>query len=461
MLRTHWSSETPKLVGKTVSLAGFVASRRDHGKLLFLDLSDAKGIIQVVFEDNRPFFDEATRLTLWSTVKVEGEVRKRPPKLVNSKIPTGTVELLAANLQVFSKAETAPLPLEGEGLDLAEDLRMRWRYLDLRRPRLAENLRRRFEITQFIRDWLAKHDFIEVETPILTKGTPEGAREFIVPSRLHPGKFYVLPQSPQQFKQLLMVAGFERYFQIARCFRDEDPRGDRQPEFTQLDVEMAWVEQEDILKVVEELFHDLIHELFPKKALTAFPFPRLSWRESLERFESDKPDLRNRKADNELAFAFIINWPLFEKKEGRLDPSHHIFTAPKPEDLSLLNSDPAKCHSLQHDLVLNGLEIGGGSIRITDPALQRKIFELVGLSKSEYQHRFGHLLDAFRFGVPPHGGIAIGLDRFLAILFGERNIREVIAFPKTGDARDLMIDAPSELPSKTLAEVHIAKAGGK
>ena len=296
-----------------------------------------------------------------------------------------------------------------------------------------------------------KHQF-------LTKSTPEGARDYIVPSRQQPGKFYALPQSPQQYKQLLMVAGIERYFQIARCFRDEDPRGDRQPEHTQLDLEMSFVEQSDVLDLIENLYIELVKNLAPNKKITQIPFPQLKYADVIKKYKTDKPDLRkNKKDENELAFAWIIDWPMFEydKENHKWDPCHHIFTAPKKEDLPLLEKSPQKVHSWQHDLVLNGFEIAGGSIRISDPEVQKKVFKLVGISSKEAEEKFGQIFEAFEYGVPPHGGIAAGIDRLVAILQNESSIREVMAFPKTGDGRELMMSAPAEVSKEQLKELKI------
>lgn len=303
-----------------------------------------------------------------------------------------------------------------------------------------------------------KNRFFEVETPYLTKGTPEGAREFVVPSRLQPGMFYVLPQSPQQFKQLLMVAGLERYFQFARCFRDEDPRGDRQFEFTQLDIEMSFVSEEDILNFIEKLVVQAVQKVYPEKKISNLPFPRLRYEEAMEKYKTDKPDLRKDKSSKkELAFCWITEMPLFEwsESEQKMVSVHHPFTAPKEEDEKKLTEEPEKVRAQAYDLVLNGVELGGGSIRIHRPKLQEQIFKVLGLSQRETKEKFGHLLQAFEFGTPPHGGIALGFDRFVMLLQGEKSVREVIAFPKTGDGRDLMMGAPAEIPSEQLAEVHI------
>jgi len=359
--------ETPKKIGKKVVLFGWVHRRRDHGKLVFIDLRDRSGIVQVVGGW------EMGELGLEDVVRVVGTVVKRTSKTVNPKIATGKVEIKVEEMEVLAKAKELPFPIATEGYEIEEGLRLKYRYLDLRRPRMVKNLELRQRVIKFIRDWLDKRGFIEIETPILTKATPEGARDFTVPSRLQPGKFYALPQSPQQYKQLLMVAGFEKYYQIARCFRDEDPRADRAyGEFTQLDLEMSFTSQEEILSLIESLFKDLTEKVLGKKVYR-FPFPRISYKEAMERYGTDKPDIRKDKKDKDiLAFCFIVDFPLFEWKETekRWDSMHHPFTAPKEKDISLLDRDPGKAHSYQHDLILNGFEIGGGSIRITDPKLQ-------------------------------------------------------------------------------------------
>jgi len=329
---------------------------------------------------------------------------------------------------------------------------------------MANNIKTRHKFNIFIRDYLDKKAFIEIETPILTKGTPEGAREFIVPSRLTKSSFFVLPQSPQQYKQLLMVAGFEKYFQLARCFRDEDQRGDRQPEFTQLDIEMSFAEEEDVLALTEQMMVALVSELFPEKKISKNPFPRIEYAEAMKKYQTDKPDLRKNKDDqNELAFAWIVDFPLFEKTENSkgLTSSHHPFTRPKDSDMTLLEKDPAKVRASAYDLVLNGFEIGGGSIRIHEKDLQKTIFKILGISDAEVASRFGHLLRAFEYSPPPHGGIALGIDRVLSILLEEPNIREVIAFPKTGDAKDPMTGAPTPLPEILLKEAGVKLSEAK
>lgn len=450
--------ETTKSIGQEVTLQGWIHVRRDMGKIIFVHLRDRTGQVQVVFVPGEcPDYELAKTLRDEFVVEISGIVAERGKKNVNPKMPTGTVEIQARKLIILSTAETPPFPLE-DTKPVNEDSRLTYRYLDLRSERMNENIRFRSRVNMFLRNYLVAEGFTEVETPYITKGTPEGAREFIIPSRQHAGQFYVLPQSPQQFKQLLMVGGMERYFQIVRCFRDEDQRGDRQPEFTQLDMEMSFVEQEDILELVEKMFTALVKEVCPEKTFTQTPFPRITYAEAMKKWNSDKPDIRKDKNNlNELGFCFIVDFPLFEysDSEKKLVNTHHLFTAPQDADLALLDADPAKVKGKQYDFVLNGFEIAGGSIRIHDQELQRKIFKILKLTDEEIVTKFGHMLRAFSYGVPPHGGIAPGLDRIVMLLRGEPNIREVIAFPKTGDARDLMMGAPSELPPPTLREAHI------
>ncbi len=460
-MKRTWIKETVGHEGEQIRLNGWVHSVRKMGdKLVFVDLRDGTGICQVVFykpdldDQNAARVDE---LKPEYVVEVEGMVNKRGAKQVNEDLLTGTIEVGASAVTILNTSLTPPFEIDKDTSAVNEELRLKYRYLDLRSDRMQKNIRLRDKIITFFREYMHKHDFVEIETPILMKGTPEGAREFVVPSRLHEGKFYVLPQSPQQFKQLSMVAGFERYFQVARCFRDEDQRGDRQPEFTQLDFEMSFVDREDVLSYTEEMFIELVETLFPDKRLTTKPFPRFTHAEAIEKFGTDKPDLRENKEDpNELAFGWIVDFPMFETLEdGSMQSQHHPFCSIHPEDMNKLESDPLSVRADAYDLFLNGYELSSGSIRIHKRELQSKIFDILGISKEEQESRFGHMLDAFTYGAPPHGGFAPGIDRIVMLMAGEPNIREVIPFPKTGDARDPMMDAPSTLEQKRLQDVHI------
>ncbi|HAT74873.1 MAG TPA: aspartate--tRNA ligase [Candidatus Moranbacteria bacterium] len=451
-------ADAPKLIGQYIKLAGWVNSRRDHGKLIFIDLRDRSGIIQmVVIPDKESAYKNAKDLRSEFVIEVEGLVKERPGGASKENLATGGIEIEAGKINILNESKTLPFEIAESTSKIHEDLRLKYRYLDLRSERMRNNIIMRGKVVKFIRDFYTEKGFTEIETPILTKGTPEGAREFIVPSRLHNGKFYVLPQSPQQFKQLLMVAGIEKYFQIAKCFRDEDQRGDRQPEFTQLDMEVSFPQGDEIIDLYEKCLIALIEKYFPEKKITKVPFPRIDYKESMEKYGNDKPDMRENKNDpNELAFCWVLNFPLFEKnKEGQLTSSHHPFTAPLDEDVDLLEKDSDKVRAQAYDIALNGYEIGGGSIRIHKRDLQHKIFEILGLDEKTIQDRFGHILEAFEYGTPPHGGIASGLDRLVSILMNEPNIREVMAFPKTGEAEDLMMGAPSEMNKEQLSEVRI------
>ena len=452
--------ETAKHIGEKVKVAGWVNVRRAHGKILFIDLRDISGILQVVFTpSNKEVYEMAEQLRPEWVVEIEGQIVKRPEKMVNPKIETGQVELSAEILKVLSKAETLPFSIEDAGYDINEDIRTKYRYLDLRRERLKNNFIARHKVIKFIRDFLDKEGFIEIETPMLTKSTPEGSRDFIVPSRLQNGKFYALPQSPQQYKQLLQVAGFERYFQIARCLRDEDPRGNRQVEHTQLDLEMSFVEQEDVMNLVERLLITLVKILYPNKKIQQIPFPRMTYKEVMKKYNSDKPDIRKDKNDPDLlAFLWVVDFPFFKKAEGGgWTFTHNPFSTAQPKFFNdlLAQKNIADILTAQYDIVLNGVEAGGGSIRNHRPEALEAVFEIMGYKKDEIKEKFGHMMEAFSFGAPPHGGIALGLDRDLSILQNEPDIREVIAFPKTGDGRDLMMGSPSEVSEKQLKELGI------
>lgn len=448
-------------IDKTVTLMGWAESIRRHSKVVFIDLRDRTGITQVVVTGK--LLDAVTNLTEESVMSVTGQVTKRPQALINANIISGTIEVQARTITIETIAAPLPLPLNDRSV--SEDVRLKYRYLDLRSRKMTENLRLRHQMNQYIREFLTKKEFIEIETPTISKSTPEGARDYLVPSRIMPGNFYALPQSPQQYKQLLMVAGMERYFQIARCFRDEDARGDRQPEFTQLDLEMSFASQDEILTLIEDLFLGLVKEFFPEKTLTfGDSIPRLTHQEVVAKYGSDKPDLRKDTTNpDELAFAFVVDFPLFEwdEKAQRFDAAHHPFTAPKPEWEETFEKNPKEAVSQAYDLVLNGSEIASGSIRINKPDLQSRIFEFIGHDKKGITEKFGHIIEAFQYGAPPHGGIAPGLDRIYTILLKESTIRDVIAFAKAGDGRDLMMNAPSAVNPTQLKELGIALIDGK
>ena len=576
MLKTHTCGELrAEQSGQTVTLAGWVHRRRDHGGLTFIDLRDRFGLTQVVADPQNAAAHAAIGdLRNEYVVQITGRVRPRPAGSENPNLATGAIEVEALEVNLLNAAKQPPFYINEE-VAVDETLRLKYRYLDLRRERMRKNIVLRHNISTFIRKYLDEKGFIEVETPILFKTTPEGARDYLVPSRVHPGEFYALPQSPQQLKQLLMVAGIERYFQIARCFRDEDQRGDRQPEFTQLDMEMSFVQRDDVMNLVEGLITALIENVSDKKLL-AKPWPRFTYVEAMERFGDDKFDIRfgmelqnitdlakghgfkvfdeaeqvkaivapgcagysrkqideltefartfgakgllwaavgdevrssfgkfvpedkmkailekvaakpgdlvlivadkpaviatvlgrlrvelgtrlNLADPNVLAFCWVIDFPLFtwSEEEKRWDPNHHLFTSPLPEDIPLLDAEPGKARGAQYDMVCNNYEVAGGSIRIHDRKLQEKVFDLIGLPRDVAQERFGHMLEAFEFGTPPHGGIAPGIDRLTMLLAGEPNIREVIAFPKSQQAADLMAGAPSPAEPRQLKELHI------
>lgn len=454
------SSQTPNHISKTVVVAGWIHARRDHGKVLFIDLRDRDGLLQVVTGPWSPdSYATLKDANLEDVIRIEGTVAARPEKLINPNLKSGTVELQATTVTILGKSLVPPFEINNDTKDVEEELRLRYRYLDLRTERLAATIRKRAQVTNFFRSYLSREDFVEIETPLLTASSPEGARDYLVPTRLGKGQFYALPQSPQQYKQLLMVAGFERYFQIAKCLRDEDSRGDRQPEHTQLDMEFSFFTQEEILSFVEEMFTKMVAEVYPEKHISQSPWPRLTYAESMATYGNDKPDLRKDKNDpNELAFAWITDFPLFEwnEKENRIEPMHHMFTMPREQDLPLLESDPLKVIGQLYDMVCNGYEMASGSIRIVNQEIQEKVFNIIGITKDEAYRKFGHMLEAFQYGAPPHGGIAPGIDRLMMILQNEPNIREVIAFPKTGEGRDPMMKAPGPVTDQQLKELSIA-----
>ncbi|MGF7392234.1 aspartate--tRNA ligase [Staphylococcus haemolyticus] len=579
---TYCGLVTEELLNQKVTLKGWVHNRRDLGGLIFVDLRDREGIVQIVF--NPDFSEEALSVaeTVRSeyVVEVEGTVTKRDPDTVNSKIKTGQVEVQVSNISIINKSETPPFSINEENQNVDENIRLKYRYLDLRRPELAQTFKMRHQTTRAIREYLDNHDFLDIETPYLGKSTPEGARDYLVPSRVHAGHFYALPQSPQLFKQLLMGAGFDRYYQIVRCFRDEDLRGDRQPEFTQIDIEMSFVDQEDVIQMGEEMLRKVVKDV--KGIDVSGPFPRMTYEEAMRRYGSDKPDTRfemelkdvsqlGREMDfkvfkdtvenngevkaivakgaadnytrkdmdaltefvniygakglawvkvvddglsgpiarffedsnvatlkdltqaesgdlvmfvadkpnvvaqslgalrikiakelglideNKLNFLWVTDWPLLEYDEDakRYVAAHHPFTSPKQEDISKLDSEPQNAQANAYDIVLNGYELGGGSIRIADGELQEKMFEVLGFTKEQAREQFGFLLDAFKYGAPPHGGIALGLDRLVMLLTNRTNLRDTIAFPKTASATCLLTDAPGEVSDKQLEELSL------
>jgi aspartyl-tRNA synthetase len=463
-------SETPKFIGEKIKVFGWINNCRSHGKLTFIDLRDRSGVLQIVFlsDLDKKIQDLAKTLRPEWVVEIQGIINKRPENAANKDLATGEVEMTAESLTVLSEAETLPFPIDGDGYEIKEEKRLQYRYLDLRRKRLKNNLLLRQKAANFIRNFLTEKGFVEIETPILTKSTPEGARDFLVPSRLHPGNFYALPQSPQQYKQLLMVAGVEKYFQFPHVFRDEDLRADRLFEHTQVDIEMSFVVQEEILMLIEEMIIKLSKEVFEKK-IQEEPFPRIPYQQAMEEYKTDRPDLREKENKEELAFCWIVDFPMFEiLEDGSVDAVHHPFTALQNKDLEkfqktslqdLLSKKGKKelvrLKAKQYDLVLNGVEIMGGSIRTHNPEVLKKTFEILGNSPQLVEEKFGHILKAFKYGVPPHGGIAAGFDRLLQTLLGEKNIRETLAFPTTASGVTSVMNAPSEVDQKQLKELGI------
>ncbi len=456
MKRTHTSEDLANVqVGCEVVLMGWIHRRRDHGKIIFFDLRDRWGITQIVVVPKEcEDYELAKQIRSEYVVAIKGIVNQRPKGTENPKIPTGHIEVLAKEIEILNPAKPLPFEIEGD-TEPGEDVRLRYRYLDIRQTRMKNNLLTRHRVMQITRQKLSSLGFVELETPFLTKSTPEGARDYLVPSRVNPGKFYALPQSPQLFKQLFMVAGMERYFQIVKCFRDEDLRADRQPEFTQIDLEASFVDEEDIFSISEELMTAIFKEVKGIELNT--PFPRMKYSEVMERYGTDKPDLR-KEWGVDYAFVWIVDFPLFtwNEDEQRWESEHHPFTSVHPDDLEYLEKgDLGKVRARSYDLVLNGAELGSGSVRIHQQDLQRRIFEILKMSEEEIDAKFGFLLEAFSYGAPPHAGIAFGLDRLVAILCGEESIREVIAFPKTQRAICMLTGAPSEVEKRQLDELGI------
>lgn len=445
-------AETTKKLGKKVRIAGWVKSIRSHGKLNFVDLRDQSGIVQVVGGK------ELKKLKTESVVEVKGKVRRRPHEMLNLELLTGKIEIEVEKITILSESKTPPFRLDTDGYEIDEEKRLKYRYLDLRRPRLQKNLKIRSNYVQAAREYLFGQGFVEIETPMLTKSTPEGSRDFIVPSRLYPGKFFALPQSPQQYKQLLMVAGFERYFQIARCIRDEDPRADRAFEHTQIDLEMSFVERNEVMQMVEGMTLYGLEKIGAKVAKR--PFPVFTYPEALDKFGADKFDLRSQEEKKKgiMSLAWVIDFPFFEKdQEGSWTFTHNPFSAPIPEHETWLVEKKNIGHIIaaQYDLICNGYEVGGGSIRSHKPEVLKAVFEILGYSDKAIDAQFGHMLEAFSYGAPPHGGCAQGFERLLMAYLGETYLREVQAFPQTGTGRTAVMDAPATVSEEQLKELSL------
>lgn len=450
---------------ETVIISGWVDIRRDQGKMIFLDFRDASGIVQGVILPNSNAMETGKILREEFVVEVTGKVNERPEKNKKAGILNGDIELEILQINILNEATVLPFPINGDTREVNESVRLKYRYLDLRNGRMKKNIANRFKIQNFIRNYLEKEGFLEIETPLLSAPTQEGSRSYVIPSRIHKGNFYSLPQSPQQYKQLLMVGGFEKYFQFARCMRDEDTRGDRQPEFTQFDMEMSFVAEEDIMQLNEKMLISIAEKYYPEKKIQQIPFPRMSYKEAMEKYGNDRPDIREDKTDaNLLAFLWIVDFPMFEKTgEDNIDGAgewtftHNPFSKPKDDFFEKFTrkDNIGEILSTQYDITLNGLEIGGGSIRNHKPSALRTTFEIMGYNNERIQNNFGHMLKALELGAPPHGGIAWGFDRLMMILEQEQNIREVIAFAKTGDGKDLMMNAPAEISDKQKAELGI------
>ena len=462
--RTHISKLSEGKGGEVV-VQGWVHIRRDQGKMIFLDFRDVSGVVQGVVLPNSAAMEVAKTLRPEWVVEVQGKVNERPEKNKKAGVLNGDIELEILHIAVLNESETPPFPLDGDTREVDENVRLKYRYLDLRNARMQKNMKHRFALQQFVRNYMQAKGFIEIETPLMSAPTPEGSRSFVVPNRHLKGKFYSLPQSPQQYKQLLMVGGFEKYFQFAKCMRDEDSRGDRQPEFTQLDMELSFVTEEDVMALNEALLIELVQKFYPEKKIQQVPFPRMSYKEAMEKYGNDRPDIRTDKTDpNLLAFLWVVDFPAFEKTgEDNVDGTgewtftHNPFSKPKDAcmDDFLAKRNIKDLITTQYDITLNGFEIGGGSIRNHTPQAQKTAFEIMGYTAERIEKNFGHMLKALAFGAPPHGGLAWGFDRLLMLLENEPNIREVIPFAKTGDGRDVMMDAPAEITSAQKIELGI------
>jgi len=455
--------DSKEKLGETIRLAGWVANKREHAKVTFIDLRDESGIIQCVGIDNK-----LKDLTIESVVEVIGKINKRPEGLINEEMVTGQIELFVEDYQILNKSIELPIDVEGSGMEINEEVRLQYRYLDLRRQRLQKNLRFRSKLINSFRQELLNQDFVEIETPMLTKSTKEGARDFIVPSRFHPGKFYALPQSPQQYKQLLMAAGFEKYFQLARCIRDEDLRADRGFEFTQLDIEMSFANQSEIMNLLENLVKKVCQQL--NIEIKDQQFPVITYQEAMEKYGADRFDLRSTEDKDKglLAFAWVVRFPFFKKvnKTDRAETldskstwtfTHNPFSSPNPEHIAnhLAGEKIEQIISSQYDLVCNGYEVAGGSLRAHQAEVLRATFRIMGYNNAEIEASIGHMLKAFELGTPPHGGIAFGIDRLLMLMMGEENLRETMAFPMTAGGRTSVMDAPSPVSAEQLAELKL------
>jgi aspartyl-tRNA synthetase len=453
-------------IGSTTIIKGWINVRRDQGKLVFLDFRDATGVVQGVVLPGSAAMEVAKDVREEFVVEVRGQVNERPERNKKQGVINGDIELEILSITVLNESRTVPFPIDGDTREVGESSRLQYRYLDLRNQRMARNIRMRSAIQQLVRTWLIARNFTEVDTPLLSAPTPEGSRSYVVPSRTNPGNFYSLPQSPQQYKQLLMVAGLERYFQFARCMRDEDTRGDRQPEFTQLDMELSFVTEEDVMRLNEELLITLVRELYPEKKIQQVPFPRMTYKDAMEQYGTDRPDIRENPEDpNVLAFLWVVDFPMFEPTNtqdnvdgtGDWTFTHNPFSKPRDEHFAqfMAGENVGEILTTQYDITLNGYEIGGGSIRNHKPEALRKTFEIMGYSPERIEANFGHMLEALSFGAPPHGGIAWGFERLVMILHNEPNIREVIPFAKTGDGSDLMMKAPAPISAAQRKELGI------